>query len=169
MYIYSYISTISIFDYSLNAVGTIRLSGSILNQFSIDEHNNYLRVVSTNTSMPVTKLNAISIYDLSTLQRVGYLDQDIGLGRQIVKSVRYDNDTCYVVTYENTDPLYEIDLTDVTAPKIAISSVRSSKRLFSFSIAFTGFLRQIRSIISKTDASTVFTPILSTISKVISV
>ena len=112
------ISTISIFDYNLNAVGSIRLAGSILNQFSIDEHNNYLRVVSTNTSMPVTKLNAISIYDLSTLQRVGYLDQDIGLDRQIVKSVRYDNDTCYVVTYENTDPLYEIDLTDVTAPKI---------------------------------------------------
>ena len=114
----SYISTISIFDYSLNAVGTIRLSGSILNQFSIDEHNNYLRVVSTNTAMEETRLNAISIYDLSTLQRVGYLDKDIGLGRQIVKSVRYDNDTCYVVTYENTDPLYEIDLTDVTSPKI---------------------------------------------------
>ena len=112
------ISTISIFDYNLNAVGSIRLAGSILNQFSIDEYNNYLRIVSTNTSMPVTKLNAISIYDLSTLQRVGYLDQDIGLDRQIVKSVRYDNDTCYVVTYENTDPLYEIDLTDVTAPKI---------------------------------------------------
>ena len=99
------ISTISIFDYNLNAIGSIRLAGSILNQFSIDEHNNYLRVVSTNTSMPVTKLIAISIYDLSTLQRVGYLDQDIGLDRQIVKSVRYDNDTCNVVTYENTDPL----------------------------------------------------------------
>lgn len=112
------ISTISIFDYNLNAVGTIRLAGSILNQFSIDEHNNYLRVVSTNTAMEETKLNSISIYDLSNLQRVGYLNENIGLNRQIVKSVRYDNDTCYVVTYENTDPLYEIDLTDVTAPKI---------------------------------------------------
>lgn len=112
------ISTISIFDYNLNAVGSIRLAGSILNQFSIDEHNNYLRVVSTNTAMEETKLNSISIYDLSNLQRVGYLNENIGLNRQIVQSVRYDNDTCYVVTYENTDPLYEIDLTDVTAPKI---------------------------------------------------
>ena len=112
------LTVVSIFDFELNAVGAIRLLGTALNQFSMDERDNYFRVVTTNTSAEKERLNAISIYDLTTLERVGCLDEGIGLDRQVVKSVTFDEKTCYVVTYENTDPLYEIDLSDVTAPKI---------------------------------------------------
>ena len=117
-YANGYYSFISIIDYDLNPVGSVKVEGNILNQFSMDEHNNYLRVVSTDTTKAPLNMNQISIFSLETLERVGYLNEGIGLERHTVRSVRYDGDTCYVVTYMNKDPLYEIDLSDVTNPKI---------------------------------------------------
>lgn len=108
----------SIFDFDLNAKGAIRTYGVVNDQFSMDERNNYFRIVTTNSQAEKERLNAISIYDLTTLERVGYLDEGIGERRQTVRSVTYDDTCCYVVTYESTDPLYKIDLSDVTAPKI---------------------------------------------------
>lgn len=112
------VTYISIFDFELNPVGVVRVCGSILNQFFMDEYNNTLRVVSTDTTQPDEKINALSIFDISTLERVGYLNQGIGIDRQIVKSVRFNGSTCYVVTYLNQDPLYEIDCSDVSNPVI---------------------------------------------------
>ena len=37
---------------------------------------------------------------------------------ETVKSVSFTDTTCYVVTYRQTDPLYEIDLTDPKNPII---------------------------------------------------
>lgn len=109
---------ISIIDYDLKPLGSVAVEGTINNQFSIDEHNNYIRVVSTDTTKGPLNINQISIFSLETLDRVGYLNEGIGLEYHTVRSVRYDDNTCYVVTYMNRDPLYEIDLTDVTNPKI---------------------------------------------------
>jgi uncharacterized secreted protein with C-terminal beta-propeller domain len=111
-------SFITIIDYDLNPIGSITVEGTINNQFSMDEYNTYLRVVSTDTSKDPLHMNQISIFSLETLERVGYLNEGIGLEHHTVRSVRYDEDTCYVVTYMNKDPLYEIDLSDVTNPKI---------------------------------------------------
>lgn len=115
---YCTITAISVFDYNLNPIGVFKVRGTILNQFSMDEYENYFRVVSTDTTAQAERLNAISIFDLNSKELVGYLNEGIGLGRQIVKSVRFEGTTCYVVTYLNTDPLYEIDLTDPTKPTI---------------------------------------------------
>ena len=41
----------------------------------------------------------------------------LGQGEQIY-SVRFDGNTGYVVTYQQVDPLYTIDLSDPTAPKV---------------------------------------------------
>jgi uncharacterized secreted protein with C-terminal beta-propeller domain len=114
----SYYTFISIIDYNLNPIGSVTVEGVINNQFSMDEHNNYLRVVSTDRTKGPLNINQISIFNLDTLERVGYLNEGIGLENHTVRSVRYDGDTCYVVTYLTEDPLYEIDLSDVTNPKI---------------------------------------------------
>lgn len=112
-------TSISIFSYDLEPVGVVRVSGTILNQFSMDEYEDTFRVVSTDTARDATELNAISIFSISEdFKRIGYLDQGIGLGRQTVRSVRFDQNTCYVVTYENRDPLYEIDCSTPSEPKI---------------------------------------------------
>jgi uncharacterized secreted protein with C-terminal beta-propeller domain len=121
---YSVMTVVSIFDYDLNAIAALRVKGGIVNQFSMDEYENYFRIVSTNQSAPNERLNSISIFDLENKNLVGYLDEGIGLDRQTVRSVRFEKTTCYVVTYFNSDPLYEIDLSDPTKP-IIISEYQS--------------------------------------------
>ena len=120
---YSEESKTTIYKFNLNESKIVlqckgEIKGNLNNQFSMDEHNNYIRIVSTDTTKDPLHINQISIFSLETLERVGYLNEGIGLERHTVRSVRYDEDTCYVVTYMNQDPLYEIDLTDVTNPKI---------------------------------------------------
>ena len=55
---------------------------------------------------------------MKTLKIVGKINENLGEGKQRVKSVSFNKDKCHVVTYETKDPLYEIDLSDVTNPKI---------------------------------------------------
>lgn len=112
------VTFISIVDIDLNPVGVVRLKGTVLNQFSLDEANGYLRVVSTDTSKTDNELNSISIFDLASLQRVGYLNKGIGKSNQRIKSARFEGNICYVVTYLTQDPLYEIDCSDPTNPYI---------------------------------------------------
>lgn len=115
-------TVISVFSHDLEPVGAICVNGYVLNQFSMDEYVNCFRVVSTDTTRNAEELNAITIFDLSQeLKKVGYLDQGIGKGRQTVKSVRFDKTDCFIVTYENKDPLYEIDCSNPFAPKIVSS------------------------------------------------
>ena len=112
------ITVTSIFDKELQPVGAIGLEGNVLNQFSMDEYNGYFRVVTSDLSKANCEINALSIYSLETLQKVGSINKNLGEDKQTVRSVAFDKDTCHVVTYEVTDPLYEIDLSDVTNPKI---------------------------------------------------
>lgn len=109
---------ISVFDLELNPVGVIKTEGKVLNQFSMDEYNGYFRIVTTDTAQPDEELNALSVYDLSTLELTGHISKGIGIGRQEVKSVRFDANTCYIVTYLTQDPLYEIDCSNPSAPEI---------------------------------------------------
>lgn len=116
---YDTISSISVFSNELEPVGVIHIGGYILNQFSMDEYEGYFRVVSTDTTKNAEELNAIALYDLSDdLKKVGFLGQGIGKERQTIQSVRFDENTCFVVTYQNKDPLYEIDCSDPTNPVI---------------------------------------------------
>lgn len=115
---YKTITSIAIFDLDINPVGMVNICGTIKNQFSMDEYNGYLRVVATDSSMENERLNSISIFNLSTLELTGFLNEGIGIGRQTIRSVRFDKEKCYAVTYLTQDPLYEIDCSDVTNPVI---------------------------------------------------
>lgn len=109
---------ISIIDYELNEVGVIRVDGSINNQFSLDEYNGYLRVVTTNELKNNYELNALYIYSLDDLKLTGSITEGIGIERQTIKSVTFKGDVCYAVTYLNIDPLFEIDCSDPYNPVI---------------------------------------------------
>lgn len=139
---YNQMTVTSIFDHDLNPVAALRVKGTVLNQFSMDEYDKYFRIVTTNTARENERLNAISIFDLETKTLVGYLDEGIGLERQTVKSVRFDDTTCYVVTYFTSDPLYEIDLKDPTKPTIVsiYQSPGYSSYLHSFKINGESYL-----------------------------
>ena len=85
--------------------------GSILNDYSIDEYNNYLRVAVTT----LDNKNSIYVFD-ENLGKVGELT-GLADGEQI-KSARFMGNTAYVVTFVQTDPLFVIDLTDPVKPEI---------------------------------------------------
>lgn len=86
-------------------------NGSILNSYSIDEYNGFLRVAVTT----IDDENCIYVFDES-LGKVGEIT-GIAEGEQI-KSARFMGDTAYVVTFVQTDPLFVIDLSDPENPVI---------------------------------------------------
>jgi len=111
-------TNISIVNMELEEVGVIRADGHVLNQFSMDEYNGYLRVITTNTYNDDERLNALYIYSLESLELTGSITRGIGIGRQEIKSTTFNGDVCYAVTYLRQDPLYEIDCSDPTNPFI---------------------------------------------------
>ena len=95
------------------------VEGVIHNQFSLSEHNGYLRVVTT-VGGPWGDDSDSQVRVLSTdgdvLTEVGSVG-DIGRGEQ-VQSVRFVGDVGYAVTFRQIDPFYTIDLSDPTNPRI---------------------------------------------------
>lgn len=99
-------------------LGSGVVPGYVLNQFSLDEHDGDLRVASTvylgdtDTRSLVTVLRP----GADGLETIGVVD---GIApREDIRSVRFDGDTGYVVTFEKTDPLFVVDLADPEAPTI---------------------------------------------------
>lgn len=116
---YNYKRTyITIVNLQLEEVGVIRVNGIILNQFSMDEYDGNLRVVTINTKNDPEEVNALYIYSLDTLELKGSITRGIGIGMQEVKSSTFNGDVCYIVTYLTQDPLYEINCSDPTRPHI---------------------------------------------------
>jgi len=101
-------------------VASGEIEGRVLNQFALDERDDRLRVASTNGRVPEPDthsiLSVLEEHD-GTLQVVGKID-DIAPTEDI-RSVRFDGDRGFVVTFKKTDPLYVFDLSKPTEPKIA--------------------------------------------------
>lgn len=98
------------------AAGSVR--GYLNNSFSLNEYNGYLRVVSTyynSSNDDWTEKNALTIFDES-LKQVSTID-DLASG-ETIRSARFLGDTGYFVTFRQTDPLFRVDLSDPSSPKI---------------------------------------------------
>jgi hypothetical protein len=98
-----------------------RVDGWLLNQFALDEHDGRLRVATT-TGSPWGWDEDLSESHVSVLEpddgALAEVGSVSGLGEgETIHSVRFMGDTGYVVTYQETDPLYTIDLSDPTAPQ----------------------------------------------------
>ena len=91
-----------------------KVPGTALNQFSVDEYNGYLRIATTNGNFQNAK-NNLYVLD-SDMVIVGMIE---GLAKgETIKSVRFMGDTGYVVTFEQTDPLFVIDLKNPEKPEV---------------------------------------------------
>ncbi|MFL6124604.1 beta-propeller domain-containing protein [Actinophytocola sp.] len=93
------------------------VDGSLLNQYSLSEYADDLRVATTtygrgSSQSMITVLRRRG-NELTQVGQVGGL----GAGERIY-AVRYFGDTAYVVTFRQTDPLYTVDLRDPAAPKV---------------------------------------------------
>jgi hypothetical protein len=92
--------------------------GRILNPFSLSEHDGYLRVATTSGYVYAGATNAIRVFEQEgeRLREVGVVDQLAP--DEDIRSVRFDGDRGYVVTFKKTDPLYVLDLSDPRDPKV---------------------------------------------------
>lgn len=93
--------------------------GTVLNQFSMDEHNGIFRIATMRTATGGSggMQPANNLYTLDeALKPLGKVE-DIAPGERIY-SVRFMGNRAYMVTFKNTDPLFAIDLTNPAAPAV---------------------------------------------------
>jgi uncharacterized secreted protein with C-terminal beta-propeller domain len=98
------------------------VSGYLLNQWSMSEYNDVLRVVSSaapawfgSSESTESSLTTLRPGDgaLNEIGRVGNLGEG-----QRVYAVRFVGPTAYVVTFKQVDPLYTLDVSDPTQPRV---------------------------------------------------
>ena len=94
--------------------------GHVLNQFSMDEWNGNLRIATTRGRVPnpdvESLVSVMSPTPAGNLVRVGAVEH-LAPGEDI-RSVRFEADRGYVVTFKKTDPLFVLDLKRPDAPKL---------------------------------------------------
>ncbi len=110
--------------FELSTQGIVK--GVLDDQFSMDEKDGYLRLVTTVDQYSqadksdywqeyLGRTNSLYVLD-GNLQVVGMLE---GLAEdESIYSARFIGDIAYFVTYRNTDPLFSADLSDPTNPKL---------------------------------------------------
>ncbi len=131
------ITRFSLSDGLFKGEASCTLPGYVNDTWSIDEYDNHLRVLLTYTGTNTTDIvqgllqgenlvdllydsewtrkNALYVLD-EKLEKVGRIG-NIAKNEEI-KSARFMGETAYFVTYENTDPLFSLDLSDPEQPKV---------------------------------------------------
>lgn len=122
---YDYENFTVIYKFSLGEgkttyLGKGEVNGRLLNQFSMDENNGYFRVATTidqkwSKNGEILSKNNLFILD-ENLKPAGKII-DIAPGERIY-SVRFMGDRAYMVTFRNIDPLFVIDVSSPSNPKI---------------------------------------------------
>jgi uncharacterized secreted protein with C-terminal beta-propeller domain len=127
------------FDFGPNGIqwtasGTI--DGTLLNSFSMDDHNGQLRVATTNASFirreipspignivldlpPTGSSSNLYVLEEAAGGQLSVIGSITGLapGEQIY-AARFVQDLAYLVTFERVDPLFVINLADPTKPTV---------------------------------------------------
>ncbi|MGE3546457.1 MAG: beta-propeller domain-containing protein, partial [Kofleriaceae bacterium] len=105
--------------------GSGRVEGTLVDQFSISEHEGAIRLATTTNRWrwweddPPLVTNHIWVLEgdgAGTVTTVGHAG-DIATGESI-QSARFLGDKGYLVTFERIDPLWTIDLSDRTNPRV---------------------------------------------------
>lgn len=116
-------SAIQVIDIS-DTTGSMRLgakvpvSGAIYSRWQMDEYLGVLRVISQpfdfRTQQP--SIQTFTITDSSTITPLGTGPMTIPANEKL-RSVRFDGTRAFAITYEKTDPLFTIDLSDPANPR----------------------------------------------------
>jgi len=104
-------------------VASGEVPGFLLNQFAMSQRDGVLRVASTETpqwwagaAREVGNGSSVTTLDTPTMRQLGRVG---GLGRgQRIYAVRFIDDVAYVVTFRQVDPLYTIDLSRPSEPRV---------------------------------------------------
>ncbi len=109
---------ISIDKSDINFEASGEVPGHILNQFSMDENEDYFRIATTTGEIWNSKepsKNNLYVLD-KNLNITGKLE-GLASGEKIY-SVRFMGERAYIVTFKKTDPLFVIDLSNPQSPVV---------------------------------------------------
>ena len=98
----------------LNAVGAANVPGEVYDTFAVNEYQGKLRILTTDWSSGENE-NNLYLLD-KNLNLTGKLE-GLAPGEEIY-SARFFQNMAYFVTYRNMDPLFAVDLSDETNPKV---------------------------------------------------
>ncbi|MBN1607510.1 MAG: beta-propeller domain-containing protein [Polyangiaceae bacterium] len=128
-------STIDVVDVSdasgqVKLAGSVEVKGAVFSRWQMDERLNVLRVISQPPSwgtfaMPVVQTFTVKDCgeedcdgnDDLEFEKLGELTMKITQQNEELRAVRFDDDKAYVITFEDKDPLFTIDLSDPENPK----------------------------------------------------
>jgi len=113
---------IHVYQDSLSFVAQGNVTGSVMNQYSMDENGDYFRIATTSYEYDTTtnwwggiQQNNLYVLDMS-LKTVGKLE-NLATG-EVLHAARFMGNRCYLVTFNTVDPLFVIDLTAPTRPVV---------------------------------------------------
>jgi inhibitor of cysteine peptidase len=113
---YTSIYRISVNKDSLAFEAKGSVPGYVLNQYSMDEYNGNFRLATT--SFKDTTMNGVYVLN-SNLTEAGEVRLENAEIRETIQSVRFMGDKAYVVTFEQKDPFFVLDMSNPSAPKVA--------------------------------------------------
>ncbi len=101
----------------------IQVAGAILSRWQMEERDGVFRVVSqrgagrTGNGIGMPDVDTFTINSTQSYQPLGHTS--IKLPRQEgLRAVRFDKDRAYAITYNQTDPLFTIDLSNPASPTV---------------------------------------------------
>ena len=106
----------------LMTLGRITVAGAVLSRWQIDERDGILRVISqkgagrTGNGLAMPEVATFEITDGQTFEPLATRSLKLP-SQEGLRTVRFDGDRAYAITYNQTDPLFTIDLSDPTNPR----------------------------------------------------
>jgi hypothetical protein len=96
-----------------------RLAGPVKSRWQMDEHNGVLRAVTQPGSSRSTEPPMLETFEVVSSSEITQLSSlEVKLPRpEELRSVRFDGDRAFAITFEQTDPLFTFDLSDPAAPR----------------------------------------------------
>lgn len=99
--------------------GSQGIPGHVLNQFSMDEHDGVLRVATSSGWVPSPDVSSNIVTLGEKNDEFTVLGELRGLApKEDIRSVRFDGERGFVVTFKKTDPLFAIGLSDPSEPEV---------------------------------------------------
>ena len=113
---YTSIYRVSIDQGTLTFEAKGSVSGNVLNQYSMDEYNGYFRLATTNWNDATQ--NTVHVLNMN-LTKVGELNLQNTEVRETIQSARFMGDKAYIVTFQQKDPFFVLDMSNPAAPRVA--------------------------------------------------
>lgn len=127
-------------DAGASYIASGKIAGSIINQFAMNEYRNIFFIATTNdTTLSNDGLGSSKITSFKTMEKTHTLKKigqigNLGIG-ELIDSVRYIQDTAYVSTFLDTNPMYTIDLSNPRKLKVTSELKMTSSNSYLHPVA----------------------------------